>query len=254
MQTNTIQDAAAALPSLVDLMNFLTPNDQRFAGDLIRYHGRKGYVTPGQAPWVGKLIERAEARKAPVETEKAQPIGDCTALKALFDRAACHLKAPAVVINVADVGLVRVYVGRANSRHAGKTCVVDYGKTWPVGKFYGWIKEGQFEPKKYVPTPATLIDGLKAFALDPIGHAKAYGKLTGKCCFCTLPLEDERSTGQGYGPICAKHYGLPWGERPAKDTVFLASDVSAKDQGTMDLTGLETPDGTEAPFEVEIPE
>jgi hypothetical protein len=33
--------------------------------------------------------------------------------------------------------------------------------------------------------------------------------------FCSLPLTDDRSDpllgGKGYGPVCAKKYGLPWG-------------------------------------------
>jgi len=26
-------------------------------------------------------------------------------------------------------------------------------------------------------------------------------------------LDDERSVSVGYGPVCAGHYGLPWGEK-----------------------------------------
>lgn len=38
--------------------------------------------------------------------------------------------------------------------------------------------------------------------------------VTGHCCFCSLPLTDERSTAVGYGKVCADHFGLSWGARP----------------------------------------
>lgn len=46
-------------------------------------------------------------------------------------------------------------------------------------------------------------------AQDPISAAKEYAALTGLCSFCTKPLTDEGSTEVGYGPICAKKWGLP---------------------------------------------
>lgn len=36
-----------------------------------------------------------------------------------------------------------------------------------------------------------------------------------RCCFCGHLLTDERSTSAGYGPVCADHWGLPWGDRLA---------------------------------------
>ena len=56
---------------------------------------------------------------------------------------------------------------------------------------------------------------LREFADDPARVAGEHGRLTGNCCFCHHTLEDARSTAVGYGPVCASHYGLPWGERPA---------------------------------------
>lgn len=45
--------------------------------------------------------------------------------------------------------------------------------------------------------------------------AAEYGALHSSCIFCARPLTDERSDpalgGVGYGPECAKKYGLPWG-------------------------------------------
>jgi len=52
---------------------------------------------------------------------------------------------------------------------------------------------------------------LRIIAADIAAAAAAYGHLTGRCTFCGLPLEDERSVSRGYGPTCATNHGLPWG-------------------------------------------
>jgi hypothetical protein len=45
----------------------------------------------------------------------------------------------------------------------------------------------------------------------PQEAAKNYGRLTGRCCFCQLPLTRSESIAAGYGPVCAGNYGLQWG-------------------------------------------
>jgi hypothetical protein len=53
------------------------------------------------------------------------------------------------------------------------------------------------------------------FGKNPESVARVYGRMTSSCCFCGRSLSDRRSTQIGYGPICADHYNLPWGEAPA---------------------------------------
>lgn len=58
-----------------------------------------------------------------------------------------------------------------------------------------------------------LVTGGKARELTH-EEAAAYGKLTGTCIACGLTLTDDgknKSLEVGYGPICAKRYGWPWG-------------------------------------------
>lgn len=38
------------------------------------------------------------------------------------------------------------------------------------------------------------------------------GQTVGFCFYCGSFLSDPESKSKGYGPICAKHYGLPWGK------------------------------------------
>lgn len=89
------------------------------------------------------------------------------------------------------------------------------------GKWSGWVfvkdaaayGEGQrYGSQKPGGTYSGKIQAeLRAIAADLAGAAAAYGHLTGKCSFCSLPLEDERSVSRGYGPKCATNHGLPWG-------------------------------------------
>lgn len=58
-------------------------------------------------------------------------------------------------------------------------------------------------------TDAALLATLRQIALDPAAAAKAYGALMCRCSFCNLPLTDAGSVEVGYGPTCAKSYGLP---------------------------------------------
>lgn len=61
-------------------------------------------------------------------------------------------------------------------------------------------------------------DTLVAIAADPVTAAKAYGALMCRCSFCDSVLTDEGSVEVGFGPICAKRFGL---EHRAKGTPTL---------------------------------
>ncbi len=56
------------------------------------------------------------------------------------------------------------------------------------------------------------VDILQQMNVNPASFLAKMGKLSGHCCYCNLPLTDERSLQAGYGPICAKHYALEWGQ------------------------------------------
>jgi len=90
------------------------------------------------------------------------------------------------------------------------------GKPYGQNTWFGRVDPatGAWEPSSKVDAQTTTaITALLAnFAKDPAKVASLYGKLTGNCCFCSRDLTDQRSVSVGYGPICAGHYGLPWGE------------------------------------------
>lgn len=61
----------------------------------------------------------------------------------------------------------------------------------------------------------TFLSCIQFFNDDPAEAAKLYGKMTSRCCFCGHELSTGESVAVGYGPICAEHFGLPWGEEKA---------------------------------------
>lgn len=74
-----------------------------------------------------------------------------------------------------------------------------------------WI--GRVEPDGTMRGALKTRDDVQAtlarIAADPVTCAKEYGALMGRCSFCNLQLTDAGSVEVGYGPVCAKHYGLP---------------------------------------------
>lgn len=77
---------------------------------------------------------------------------------------------------------------------------------------------------EWVYAPGALFD-LTADMKVNATQATMFGKLWGRCVFCSRLLTDERSFSVGYGPTCAEKNGLPWGE-PSKPLVS-ASPVRA---------------------------
>ena len=68
-------------------------------------------------------------------------------------------------------------------------------------------------------------EALRGILEAPLQRAVAAGHETGNCCFCGRELTDERSVSAGYGPICAGHYGLPWGGATLPPRVSLNAPV-----------------------------
>ena len=193
----------AALPRL-------DPRGREFASSLItQAAGRRG-LSQKQWDWVDKLVARANA---PAPQPRLAEIGSVAGIIELFDRAQTHLRRPAILLRGPD-GDLRLALAGARARVPGSINVTSADR----GDWYGRVtRDGTYEPcRKFDDaTIAAITRGLRAMANDPAGAAAAYGHLTGACCFCNRTLTDERSTSVGYGPICAGHYGLPWGEREA---------------------------------------
>jgi hypothetical protein len=163
----------------------------------------------------------AVARQNP----EARSVGDLSGILALFDKAAQHLKRPAIVLAVPEVGpagalnrgmwTIRLSIAGGRAKVPGSVTVLDgergdEGRDW-LGRI---TVDGTYQPGRAANGRTEAITArLRAFAATPALVAKDSARLTGRCCFCNLALTDERSTAVGYGATCADHYGLPWGAR-----------------------------------------
>lgn len=56
-----------------------------------------------------------------------------------------------------------------------------------------------------------LILELSEATLATKEEAHAFGKMLGRCCFCSLKIDTPESVSMGYGPQCAAQRGLEWG-------------------------------------------
>lgn len=190
---------ASDLASVIDQ---LPAGDLDFANSLVSQSKTRG-LTERQLFFVERLVKKAKG-------EDKVTIGSVAATIAFFDRAKEHLKNPKVIITV-DGQPVKLSVAGPRSSQPGTINVAEAG---PFGGYwYGRItRDGTYKPTADATKLPGLPEALRRFAEDPAKVASEHGKLTGHCSFCNRPLDDERSTQVGYGPVCAKRFGLPWGK------------------------------------------
>lgn len=185
------------IEALRKVLPALPAKDQSFAQSLLDQFDMRGSLSEKQAYWVDKLAAGPAPKREDVKI-------DVSGVAKLFATAKYKgLKRAAIVIDN-----MRLSVAGQNARVPGSINVTDggdfEGRTW-----FGRIVGDVFQPSR--DCTSAVIENLKAFAANPVAHAAAHGHATGACCFCNRELTDERSIAVGYGPICADHYGLPWG-------------------------------------------
>lgn len=177
-----------------------------FASDL--YARGPISLSRNQWPWVHKLVVDHERPRQPAPVLAG---ANFSGLISLFTTAAEWLKYPKITLEV-DGRTVKFSRCGVQSKYPGCVNVtngVRYGE--PGAMFFGRVgTDGSLtEGRDLTPDVRALMLKLST---DPVGFAAHYGHVSGSCCFCNIKLDDPRSTEVGYGPICAKHYGLPWGK------------------------------------------
>ncbi|MCL4743806.1 MAG: hypothetical protein KJZ83_00175 [Burkholderiaceae bacterium] len=181
-----------------------------FASSLIKQLERKGQLSEKQWFWVDKLADMAQGIPDFTQPEPEKiTVGALTGLIAMFNKAAEKLKYPAIALQLPDGNEVRLSRAGKESKNSGYVYVKVPASVGYAGKV---DPDGQYFPKDVKePLKTELATLLKKMSRHPAETAAEYGKLTGRCCFCSLPLTDPKSTAVGYGKVCAHRYGLPWG-------------------------------------------
>ena len=188
----------------------LPVQDVRFATDISKAILAGGYQdTEGRRTWVTKMYTKAKfypvSRPTLASPAPVAPVADLSGITAFLGRANGKLRQPGITVTLKGM----TYNTRIKMAKPGRWLAGQYKVTSEDGRaFYGRITDkGEFFPaNKY--TPVEIIEGLKDLNTDPERKVIEQGIRTGRCCFCNTPLEDERSTAVGFGPVCARHYGL----------------------------------------------
>lgn len=205
-------DFFTAAQTLTANLDRLQANDRSFAQSLLAQFSQRGRLSDKQWEWVARLSARATQPEA---GPRNAALGSVAGLLDLFATAKANgLKNPAIVAQ-SPVGLIRLSLAGERARQPGTINVAEKGR-FGEATWYGRIKlDGTFETPRSG-APAELVAYLAEFAAAPAETAAKHGHTTGNCCFCDRPLTDARSTSVGYGPVCAKKWSLPWGEKPAQ--------------------------------------
>jgi len=205
MDTHKKDPAATDLGAVVA---FLPESSQSFATSLLNQSEYR-VLSDKQMYWVTKLTAQGLAAKngqAPAADAGTTILG-FSAITDMLAKAAHALKYPKIVVDL-DGAPLKMYVAGPRSSHAGDVQVVLGKNNW-VGR----VHDGVFIPR-YSLDPfvfKAVIRSLCITAEDPAKAAKLYGQKYSHCCFCARELTDTPSLDAGYGPVCADHYGLPWG-------------------------------------------
>lgn len=182
---------------LLALSSSMSMKDNETVTDILSKAVRYGDVTDNQARFLNSIFDRAE-KPAAVEAKAV----DLFRINQMFDTAAELLKKPFVNFSLDGTSFFRLSPAPATGRNPG--CLYIKAGDEYAGKIDA---EGRFSAARNA--PEGIQAALEAFAADPQAAALAYGRATGNCCFCAKALEDEVSVQVGYGPICAKRWGLP---------------------------------------------
>lgn len=218
-------DAAALLKPL---LHKLSPKDAAFAQDVMASTAKHGN-TAGRANALIKLLKIATGQEAAPAPEQAK-VGSFGGVYALFAKAKEHLQWPKIRLQLKDGDPVVLALAGPNSKTPGIVNVTD-GRGYGVNVWYGrvapdgvWTKGGKVAPER-----AAEVHGLLTkLAEKPAQTAAEYGRLTGRCCFCDRPLKDEQSTAAGFGPVCAKNYGL---SDVRKEALPVLAEAAAEEVG-----------------------
>tara|TARA_R110000824_G_scaffold88823_5_gene218220 strand:+ start:4803 stop:5903 length:1101 start_codon:yes stop_codon:yes gene_type:complete len=254
-------------PLINDLRKYvenLPDKSKGFANSMLKQYDNKGKLSWKQMNWVQKLTD--EAKLAGGVPTGLETFSDYDAVVALFTESGKKLQVPTITLMVNEfTGLhdktpywspyqkdliIRgarksqeddnlLYVACVETSHQkfdiyGKP--VTKSKTQQKENSYQWLGTIDKTTKIWTPTRKVFDDlntdilaTMEMFRLDPTDTIIRRGKSSGRCCFCNKHLNDEKSTAHGYGPTCARNYGLKYSKKSADEIMKqITSAVSRK--------------------------
>jgi hypothetical protein len=184
---------------------------RRCNGDFARKLADAPHWSESQTAWAHKLALEQQAREQPAaqqQTAPAQPAAKTfKKIAAMFQKAAAAGRAyPKMRFYKGDQVIALSYCGQ-RSKTPGAVNVTD-GRRYPDNVWHGRIGlDGAFTAGRGDATTPAVVEFLAEVDANPAEAINAYGLAAGECCFCGKELT---VSTVGYGPICARDYGLPY--------------------------------------------
>ena len=196
-----------ALSSLIEVANQLPTKDQEFAADLISTFTNTKALSSKQWLWVERLAKRITA---------TEPIyGNFDPIRVAFQLAGEHIKMPRIRLLTKGDRYVQLNFYPDTSTIK---VFVDGWQGHGYRKFAGTIDKDRIIPNSEDRMTDEVKSVIQDLSLDPLRVAKAMANKLGCCMYCGQRLSDRESKARGYGPICAEHYALPWGNKSNEHT------------------------------------
>lgn len=199
----------------------------RARADFPRDLANRRSLSDEQIFWLYKLANEQMDREAGIVPASPAPAAtglDISAIRTLFVGAARNLRTPRITLTLngdlpgtsPDAEPIVLRIAGPTSRYSGEILILGKSDSYDPDTrqpYYGRItNDGAFIASATGSRLATLPAFLARFAASPATVAGLCGRLTGKCCLCSRPLSDARSTAVGYGATCAESWSLPYGQ------------------------------------------
>jgi len=175
-------------------------------------HGNCELVTTEECEAAKALAAEVAEALAAEAAANAKPLGNgWNEVFEALEQAGQKLKWPKIIVEWKGTE-IKLSIAGPKSKVPG---VINVAAPKYGHGFYGRIAKGGL----FTPMPGALPEHL-GFILGGLGAGgkealAEFGKTTGHCVFCNTGLEDEKSLKVGYGPVCAKNWGMPWGKKAA---------------------------------------
>lgn len=176
---------------------------------ILETYAETGFMSPGQLNWLrNSLAPFLEAKKLE---------GDLRGIWVMFQIAGQHLKRPKVRLLSQEGTYFELWF--EVSRASGKSSILLFEGGWQGHgrrRRIGSIEGNQIIPWRSESISPDILSTLQEFSLDPARIALASAQKLSACSFCGIRLSDPESKKRGYGPVCADHFALPWGDKDEK--------------------------------------